>query len=142
MFVSPEPFQIYSPRLTLILITFIQAQQMGVASLYIHDDPIPLYKYSSLKNYLARDHVTLPHRTIINFHDAVIKAQCQPPQLQGWFTNTDFVVKQRRPSPEAMMHFPLFQIPPLFAKKFQTPRKIFPISPIPKSVLIFIRQNF
>ena len=37
---------------------------------------------------------------------------------------------------------PLFQISPLFSKKFQTLRKIFTIFPFPTNFLIFIRQNF
>src|SRR6218665_370005 len=35
--------------------------------------------------------------------------------------------KQGRPSPEAIMHFPLFQISPYFRQIFRTPRKIPPI---------------
>jgi len=45
--------------------------------------------------------------------------------------------------PEAMMHFPLFQISSYFPKKFQTPWNIFPIlPPFPTNFSIFIHQNF
>src|SRR6218665_2717774 len=39
--------------------------------------------------------------------------------------------------PEAMMHFPLFQISLYFRKFFQTPWKIFPILPFPKKLRVF-----
>ena len=50
--------------------------------------------------------------------------------------------------PEAMMHFPLFQISPLFSKKFLTFWKISEILPFPDKISyfrpkfpIFVRQN-
>jgi len=41
--------------------------------------------------------------------------------------------EQGHPSPEAIMHFPLFQILPLFSKKIRTPWKIFKILPFQKN---------
>ncbi len=44
--------------------------------------------------------------------------------------------------PEAMMHFPLFQISPYFRKLFQTPWKIFTIWPFPKKIFDFHLPKF
>ena len=46
-------------------------------------------------------------------------------------------LRQRRPSPKAMMHFPLFQISPLFSKNFWTFWKISKIFPFPEKISHF-----
>src|SRR6218665_2192893 len=43
---------------------------------------------------------------------------------------------------ETMMHFPLFQISPLFSKNFRTLRKIFTILPFPNKFLDFHPPKF
>ena len=49
---------------------------------------------------------------------------------------------QGRPSPEAMMHFPLFQISPLFSTNFQTLWKIPKMLPFPEKIFDFHPPKF
>src|SRR6218665_1855368 len=66
-----------------------------------------------------------------------------PPRFSGMGVVGSHGFVQRRPSPsETMMHFPLFQIVPLFWRNFQTLGKIFTILIFSKNFLIFIRRNF
>src|SRR6218665_1186771 len=49
---------------------------------------------------------------------------------------------QGRPSPQTMMHFPLFQLSPLLGNTFRTPMKIFHIYSFPDKFLDFHPPKF